>query len=65
VPFATVGTRLLRARRKLRELLSERVVQRQAPVTLMARATAGVGKRVQMTARRGQKSCGKSASLAA
>jgi RNA polymerase sigma-70 factor (ECF subfamily) len=63
IPFATVGTRLLRARRKLRELLSERAVRRQAPLSLVR----GVGKpaTVATVRARGGKSCGKSASLAA
>jgi RNA polymerase sigma-70 factor, ECF subfamily len=68
VPFATVGTRLLRARRKLRELLSERARQGRAPLVFPVVArTAGVGKRSSATTRatgRGR-SCGKNASLAA
>jgi RNA polymerase sigma-70 factor (ECF subfamily) len=63
LPVATVGTRLLRARRKLRELLSERALRRQAPLPFarparLAMATAA-------SRQKGRRSCGKSAALAA
>jgi RNA polymerase sigma-70 factor, ECF subfamily len=59
IPWATVGTRLLRARRKLRELLEERARRRREPVSLTQRTR---GRRAPVA---GVASCRKRATLAA